>query len=108
MLIPRCTGYRITAPPLFRLVPYKPRCLPPGTKSPGKSDSVASGAAALAGSSVSPFNILSSALVEIWDYFHSTLLKKYASIYNGINVATGPVFDYNYDGQYDTPEQIQQ
>ncbi|XP_068566752.1 ectonucleotide pyrophosphatase/phosphodiesterase family member 3-like [Cebidichthys violaceus] len=45
---------------------------------------------------------------KIWDYFHSTLLKKYASIYNGINVVTGPAFDYNYDGQYDTPEQIQQ
>ncbi|XP_045914145.1 venom phosphodiesterase 1 [Micropterus dolomieu] len=45
---------------------------------------------------------------KIWDYFHGTLLKKYASIYNGINVLMGPVFDYNYDGQYDTPEQIQQ
>lgn len=45
---------------------------------------------------------------EIWDYFHNTLLKKYASIYNSINVVTGPIFDYNYDGQYDTPEQIQQ
>uniref|UniRef100_A0A3B3VG78 Venom phosphodiesterase 2-like n=1 Tax=Poecilia latipinna TaxID=48699 RepID=A0A3B3VG78_9TELE len=40
----------------------------------------------------------------IWDYLHNTLLKKYASIYNGINVVTGPVFDYNYDGQYDTIE----
>ncbi|XP_041811855.1 ectonucleotide pyrophosphatase/phosphodiesterase family member 3 [Chelmon rostratus] len=45
---------------------------------------------------------------KIWKYFQGTLLKKYASIYNGINVVTGPVFDYNYDGQYDTPEQIQQ
>ncbi|XP_073319074.1 venom phosphodiesterase 1 [Pagrus major] len=45
---------------------------------------------------------------KIWDYFHSTLLKKYASIYNGVNVVTGPVFDYNYDGRYDAPEQIQQ
>ncbi|CAK6982237.1 LOW QUALITY PROTEIN: venom phosphodiesterase 2 [Scomber scombrus] len=45
---------------------------------------------------------------KIWDYFHGTLLKKYASAYNGINVVTGPVFDYNYDGQYDTPDQIQQ
>uniref|UniRef100_A0A4W6BRB1 SMB domain-containing protein n=1 Tax=Lates calcarifer TaxID=8187 RepID=A0A4W6BRB1_LATCA len=45
---------------------------------------------------------------KIWYYFHSTLLKKYASVYNGINVVMGPVFDYNYDGQYDTPEQIQQ
>ena len=45
---------------------------------------------------------------KIWSYFHSTLLKKYASQYNGVNVVTGPVFDYNYDGRYDTPEQIQQ
>ncbi|XP_037549053.1 venom phosphodiesterase 1 [Nematolebias whitei] len=45
---------------------------------------------------------------KIWDYFHKTLLKKYASVYNGINVVTGPAFDYNYDGRYDTQEQIQQ
>ncbi|KAF3834345.1 hypothetical protein F7725_025549 [Dissostichus mawsoni] len=45
---------------------------------------------------------------KIWDYFQNTLLKKYAYIYNSINVVTGPAFDYNYDGQYDTPEQIQQ
>ncbi|XP_070702542.1 venom phosphodiesterase 1 [Pempheris klunzingeri] len=45
---------------------------------------------------------------KIWDYFHGTLLKKYASVYNSINVLTGPAFDYNYDGQYDSPEQIQQ
>ncbi|XP_056256020.1 ectonucleotide pyrophosphatase/phosphodiesterase family member 3 isoform X3 [Seriola aureovittata] len=45
---------------------------------------------------------------KIWYYFHKTLLKKYASVYNGINVVIGPVFDYNYDGHFDTPEQIQQ
>ncbi|XP_076013174.1 ectonucleotide pyrophosphatase/phosphodiesterase family member 3 [Genypterus blacodes] len=43
---------------------------------------------------------------KIWDYFHSTLLTKYASVYNGINVVSGPAFDYNDDGQYDTLEQI--
>uniref|UniRef100_A0AAX7SN59 SMB domain-containing protein n=1 Tax=Astatotilapia calliptera TaxID=8154 RepID=A0AAX7SN59_ASTCA len=48
-----------------------------------------------------------SSFSGIWDYFHNTLLKKYASIYNGMNVVLGPVFDYNYDGQFDTPEQIQ-
>ncbi|MEQ2285365.1 hypothetical protein AMECASPLE_030953, partial [Ameca splendens] len=47
------------------------------------------------------------AFKRIWDYLHNTLLKKYAALYNGINVVTGPVFDYNYDGRYDTPEQIQ-
>ncbi|XP_027142507.1 LOW QUALITY PROTEIN: venom phosphodiesterase 1 [Larimichthys crocea] len=45
---------------------------------------------------------------KIWDYFHNTLLKKYAVTYNGISVVTGPVFDYNYDGRFDTPSQIQQ
>uniref|UniRef100_A0A7N8XK68 Venom phosphodiesterase 1-like n=1 Tax=Mastacembelus armatus TaxID=205130 RepID=A0A7N8XK68_9TELE len=45
---------------------------------------------------------------KIWDYFHSSLLKTYASVYNGVNVVTGPVFDYNYDGLYDSPEQILQ
>uniref|UniRef100_A0A8C6PLY6 Venom phosphodiesterase 1-like n=1 Tax=Nothobranchius furzeri TaxID=105023 RepID=A0A8C6PLY6_NOTFU len=45
---------------------------------------------------------------KIWDYFHNTLLKKYASIYNGINVVTGPAFDYNYDGRFDSLETIHQ
>uniref|UniRef100_A0A8C7Z1Q4 SMB domain-containing protein n=1 Tax=Oryzias sinensis TaxID=183150 RepID=A0A8C7Z1Q4_9TELE len=43
---------------------------------------------------------------EIWDFFHNSLLKKYAFLYNEINVVTGPVFDYNYNGWYDTPDQI--
>ncbi|KAF3706981.1 Ectonucleotide pyrophosphatase/phosphodiesterase family member 3 [Channa argus] len=45
---------------------------------------------------------------KIWDYFQSSLLKKYASVYNGVNVVTGPVFDYNYDGRYDAEDQILQ
>ncbi|KAJ8000146.1 hypothetical protein DPEC_G00201820 [Dallia pectoralis] len=45
---------------------------------------------------------------RIWDYFQSTLLMKYASQYNGINVVTGPAFDYNYDGQFDSQDQIKQ
>ncbi|KAM6973003.1 ectonucleotide pyrophosphatase/phosphodiesterase family member 3 [Aplochiton taeniatus] len=45
---------------------------------------------------------------KVWDYFHSTLLKKYASQYNSINVVTGPVFDYNYDGLCDSQDQILQ
>ncbi|KAM9839059.1 venom phosphodiesterase CdcPDE [Aulostomus maculatus] len=45
---------------------------------------------------------------KIWDYFHNTLLRRYASIYNGISVVTGPAFDYNYDGRYDTPAQIEE
>ncbi|XP_060948261.1 venom phosphodiesterase 1 [Limanda limanda] len=45
---------------------------------------------------------------KIWNYFHGSLLMKYADVYNGINVVIGPVFDYNYDGRFDSPEQIQQ
>ncbi|KAM4630105.1 venom phosphodiesterase CdcPDE [Polymixia lowei] len=45
---------------------------------------------------------------QIWDYFQNTLLKKYASQYNGVSVVTGPAFDHNFDGQYDTLQQIQQ
>ncbi|XP_074542389.1 venom phosphodiesterase CdcPDE isoform X1 [Halichoeres trimaculatus] len=43
---------------------------------------------------------------KIWDYFHSVLLKKYASSYGGVNVVMGPVYDYNYDGRFDAPQQI--
>nr|XP_057903277.1 venom phosphodiesterase 1-like [Doryrhamphus excisus] len=45
---------------------------------------------------------------RIWSYFHGTLLKKYASIYNGINVLMGPAFDYDHDGRYDSFELISQ
>ncbi|XP_068431430.1 venom phosphodiesterase 1 [Clinocottus analis] len=45
---------------------------------------------------------------KIWDFLHGTLLRKYAAAYNGVNVVSGPAFDYNYDGRYDAPEQIQQ
>uniref|UniRef100_A0A8C5FUP2 SMB domain-containing protein n=1 Tax=Gadus morhua TaxID=8049 RepID=A0A8C5FUP2_GADMO len=45
---------------------------------------------------------------EIWDYFQGTLLKKYSQQYGGINVVTGPAFDYNYDGRFDSQDQIQE
>ncbi|XP_076862146.1 venom phosphodiesterase isoform X2 [Brachyhypopomus gauderio] len=45
---------------------------------------------------------------SLWQYFQDFLLLKYSSQYNGINVVTGPVFDYNLDGHYDTPDQIQE
>lgn len=44
----------------------------------------------------------------IWDYFHNVILLKYASEKNGVNVISGPIFDYDFDGQYDGFEQIQQ
>ncbi|RXM33456.1 Ectonucleotide pyrophosphatase/phosphodiesterase family member 3 [Acipenser ruthenus] len=46
------------------------------------------------------------AFKRIWNYFHNVLLKKYASQYNGVNVVSGPAFDFNYDGRFDTPDQF--
>ncbi|XP_038625296.1 ectonucleotide pyrophosphatase/phosphodiesterase family member 3 [Tachyglossus aculeatus] len=43
---------------------------------------------------------------KIWNYFHRTLLIKYASERNGVNVISGPIFDYNYDGHFDTLDEI--
>ncbi|XP_016117868.1 venom phosphodiesterase 2-like [Sinocyclocheilus grahami] len=45
---------------------------------------------------------------RLWQYFQEVLLLKYTSQYNGINVVTGPVYDYNFDGRFDSPEQIQE
>ncbi|NWY53072.1 ENPP3 phosphodiesterase, partial [Chionis minor] len=42
----------------------------------------------------------------IWEYFHTVLLQKYARERNGVNVISGPVFDYNYDGHFDTLDEI--
>ncbi|XP_053143212.1 ectonucleotide pyrophosphatase/phosphodiesterase family member 1 isoform X2 [Hemicordylus capensis] len=42
----------------------------------------------------------------IWNYFNAILLPTYAAARNGVNVITGPVFDYDYDGLYDTPEKV--
>uniref|UniRef100_A0A8C6ZEK1 Venom phosphodiesterase 1-like n=1 Tax=Nothoprocta perdicaria TaxID=30464 RepID=A0A8C6ZEK1_NOTPE len=39
----------------------------------------------------------------LWDYFHNVLLQKYSRERNGINVISGPVFDYNYDVQGNNP-----
>lgn len=38
---------------------------------------------------------------KIWDFFQKTLLKKYAFVYNGVTVVTGPVFDWDHDGRFD-------
>ncbi|KFP28793.1 Ectonucleotide pyrophosphatase/phosphodiesterase family member 3, partial [Colius striatus] len=48
------------------------------------------------------------AFTDIWDYFHNTLLQEYARERNGVNVISGPVFDYNYDGHFDTLDEIKQ
>lgn len=43
---------------------------------------------------------------KMWDYFHYVLLIKQATERNGVNVISGPIFDYNYDGHFDTPSEI--
>ncbi|XP_037698919.1 ectonucleotide pyrophosphatase/phosphodiesterase family member 3-like [Choloepus didactylus] len=48
------------------------------------------------------------AFKKIWDYFHSVLLIKHATERNGVNVISGPIFDYNYDGHFDAPDEITQ
>ncbi|XP_008820365.1 ectonucleotide pyrophosphatase/phosphodiesterase family member 1 [Nannospalax galili] len=40
----------------------------------------------------------------VWKYFHNTILQRYAKERNGINVVSGPVFDFDYDGSYDSLE----
>lgn len=35
-------------------------------------------------------------------------MKKYATERNGVNVLTGPIFDYNYDGVRDSAEKIRE
>uniref|UniRef100_A0A8C6EWM4 Ectonucleotide pyrophosphatase/phosphodiesterase 1 n=1 Tax=Marmota marmota marmota TaxID=9994 RepID=A0A8C6EWM4_MARMA len=44
----------------------------------------------------------------IWRYFHDTLLQRYAEERNGINVVSGPVFDFDFDGHYDSTEILKQ
>ncbi|KAM6954085.1 ectonucleotide pyrophosphatase/phosphodiesterase family member 1 [Aplochiton taeniatus] len=44
------------------------------------------------------------AFKDIWTYFHNVLLPKYSQLQNGINVMSGPIFDQNYDGHFDTPK----
>ncbi|NXJ78984.1 ENPP3 phosphodiesterase, partial [Trogon melanurus] len=48
------------------------------------------------------------AFTDIWDYFHNVLLHEYARERNGVNVISGPVFDYNYDGHFDSLGEIKQ
>uniref|UniRef100_UPI00398E8D02 venom phosphodiesterase 2-like isoform X2 n=1 Tax=Pristiophorus japonicus TaxID=55135 RepID=UPI00398E8D02 len=48
------------------------------------------------------------AFQKIWNYFHNVLLVKYATERNGINVISGPVFDFDHDGQFDNPDIITQ
>uniref|UniRef100_A0A8C4M120 Alkaline phosphodiesterase I n=1 Tax=Equus asinus asinus TaxID=83772 RepID=A0A8C4M120_EQUAS len=47
-------------------------------------------------------------LPVIWHYFHGTLLQRYAQERNGVNVVSGPVFDSDFDGRYDSSETLKQ
>ncbi|KAJ8394658.1 hypothetical protein AAFF_G00044610 [Aldrovandia affinis] len=48
------------------------------------------------------------AFKRIWSFFQRTLVKRYASERNGVNVVSGPIFDYDYDGLRDTAEKRKQ
>uniref|UniRef100_A0A286XRP7 Ectonucleotide pyrophosphatase/phosphodiesterase 2 n=1 Tax=Cavia porcellus TaxID=10141 RepID=A0A286XRP7_CAVPO len=50
----------------------------------------------------------SIAVLRVWNYFQRVLVKKYASERNGVNVISGPIFDYDYDGLHDTEDKIKQ
>uniref|UniRef100_A0A8C5L660 Ectonucleotide pyrophosphatase/phosphodiesterase family member 1 n=1 Tax=Jaculus jaculus TaxID=51337 RepID=A0A8C5L660_JACJA len=44
----------------------------------------------------------------IWRHLHEILLQRYAKERNGVNVVSGPVFDFDYDGWYDSSEILKQ
>uniref|UniRef100_A0A8C4XGU6 SMB domain-containing protein n=1 Tax=Erpetoichthys calabaricus TaxID=27687 RepID=A0A8C4XGU6_ERPCA len=46
------------------------------------------------------------AFKKIWMNFHNIVLKKYALYYGLINVISGPAFDYNYNGRFDSVNEI--
>ncbi|KAJ8273130.1 hypothetical protein GJAV_G00097780 [Gymnothorax javanicus] len=48
------------------------------------------------------------AFKKVWSYFQRALVKRYASGTNGVNIVSGPIFDYDYDGLRDTDEKIKQ
>uniref|UniRef100_A0A8C2J1R6 Ectonucleotide pyrophosphatase/phosphodiesterase 1 n=1 Tax=Cyprinus carpio TaxID=7962 RepID=A0A8C2J1R6_CYPCA len=41
------------------------------------------------------------AFKDIWNHFHDVLLLKYSQKLNGVNVVSGPIFDNDFDGNYD-------
>ncbi|XP_038600978.1 ectonucleotide pyrophosphatase/phosphodiesterase family member 2 isoform X1 [Tachyglossus aculeatus] len=48
------------------------------------------------------------AFKRVWNYFQRVLVKRYATERNGVNVISGPIFDYDYDGLHDTYDKIKQ
>uniref|UniRef100_A0A8C1RG16 Ectonucleotide pyrophosphatase/phosphodiesterase 1 n=1 Tax=Cyprinus carpio TaxID=7962 RepID=A0A8C1RG16_CYPCA len=45
--------------------------------------------------------LLMSEVRDIWNRFHNVLLVKYSQELNGVNVVSGPIFDNDFDGNYD-------
>uniref|UniRef100_A0A8C5AYI3 Ectonucleotide pyrophosphatase/phosphodiesterase 1 n=1 Tax=Gadus morhua TaxID=8049 RepID=A0A8C5AYI3_GADMO len=41
---------------------------------------------------------------EVWTYIHTVLVQNYSRELNGVNIVSGPIFDKNYDGRFDTPK----
>ncbi|KAL4630021.1 ectonucleotide pyrophosphatase/phosphodiesterase family member 2-like isoform X2 [Arapaima gigas] len=48
------------------------------------------------------------AFKRVWTFFQETLVKRYASERNGVNVISGPIFDYDFDGLRDSEEKIKE
>ncbi|XP_077207715.1 autotaxin isoform X2 [Paroedura picta] len=48
------------------------------------------------------------AFKRVWNYFQRVLVKRYATERNGVNVISGPIFDYDFDGLHDTTDKIKQ
>lgn len=42
----------------------------------------------------------------MWDYFYEVFFIKYVIERNGLNVVSGFIFDYNYDGYFDVSDEI--
>ncbi|MBN3315983.1 ENPP3 phosphodiesterase, partial [Atractosteus spatula] len=49
-----------------------------------------------------------NAFKDVWVYIHDVLLVKYSQQKSGLNIISGPVFDYDYDGHFDTKKTIKQ
>uniref|UniRef100_A0AAY4C4A5 SMB domain-containing protein n=1 Tax=Denticeps clupeoides TaxID=299321 RepID=A0AAY4C4A5_9TELE len=39
---------------------------------------------------------------DVWEYFHKATILEYLERMNGVNVMSGPIFDENADGHYDS------
>uniref|UniRef100_A0A8C5CA00 Ectonucleotide pyrophosphatase/phosphodiesterase 1 n=1 Tax=Gadus morhua TaxID=8049 RepID=A0A8C5CA00_GADMO len=54
-----------------------------------------------------PDSLLSSNMAPmfpVWTYIHTVLVQNYSRELNGVNIVSGPIFDKNYDGRFDTPK----